>query len=445
MNSINILGRLFIVLAIFSLAGCKFAAKTLGSAPLSSNDANSVVLPIGNGGDDGNGDVPPPPPASGIFVSNQRECLLRQSEPLYYEQQFNGIFAVHKFLDGPSLNVVTPAELRWSIASVSQNQAMSGYRSILTYINASSEKESGVFTRTTFGESGFGTYLDLRRESINLPVSEARIAAIRAHAAARVDASGQPNGAVVLVIHGDGKVLATSTTLPSTGDGGSPMGLLSNGNPYEFQITTRIISGLNNCTGDDLPPEIREMCEEECDVFDSPLVLDLKGNGIRSTNLANGVRFDIDADGNLDRVAWIAGDRSRGWDDAFLARDLNRNGRIDNGSELFGQATRLEDGQLPVNGFIALKALDSNGDNKFDFRDPNFGELLLWQDKNQNGRSEPTELLPLAQQVRSIDLNFQATNRRDANGNKILAVSTFEDLAGRIKDVIDIFFASEQE
>jgi hypothetical protein len=209
---------------------------------------------------------------------------------------------------------------------------------------------------------------------------------------------------------------------------------------YAFQVSYRVMSGLNNCT-EDLPPE---MCNVECDSEDSPLVLDLFGDGIKSTTLEEGVRFDIKASGHKGKVAWIAGSARPGWDDAFLARDLNGNGKIDDGSELFGQATRLAGGGLPANGFVALKDLDSNGDDKFDAKDAAFKEILLWQDKNQNGISESSELIALAQEVKSIDLMFQATSITDMSGNRILAVSKFQDLRGRVKDIIDIFFQSEQ-
>ena len=45
-----------------------------------------------------------------------------------------------------------------------------------------------------------------------------------------------------------------------------------------------------------------------------------------------------------------------GADDGLLVRDLNGNGNIDNGGELFGDLTQIADGVTAVNGFEALAA-----------------------------------------------------------------------------------------
>ena len=62
----------------------------------------------------------------------------------------------------------------------------------------------------------------------------------------------------------------------------------------------------------------------------SPLVLDLNGDGLAISNVGNGVAFDLLARGNSVRTAWIQDD------DALLVLDVNGNGVIDSGSELFG-------------------------------------------------------------------------------------------------------------
>lgn len=49
----------------------------------------------------------------------------------------------------------------------------------------------------------------------------------------------------------------------------------------------------------------------------------------------------------------------------MLVRDLNGNGLIDNGTELFGNSTILSNNETAANGFEALKELDSNGDGIF--------------------------------------------------------------------------------
>jgi hypothetical protein len=61
----------------------------------------------------------------------------------------------------------------------------------------------------------------------------------------------------------------------------------------------------------------------------SPLVLDLNNNGIETLNIAKGVYFDHDDNGFSEKTGWI--EKS----DAFLAIDIDNNGSIDSGNELF--------------------------------------------------------------------------------------------------------------
>jgi hypothetical protein len=72
----------------------------------------------------------------------------------------------------------------------------------------------------------------------------------------------------------------------------------------------------------------------------SPIVLDLHGNGFHFSGPDLPVWFDIDADAVEESICWTTG-RS---DDAFLAWDRNRNGVINDGSELFGDSTPFLNG-----------------------------------------------------------------------------------------------------
>lgn len=159
----------------------------------------------------------------------------------------------------------------------------------------------------------------------------------------------------------------------------------------------------------------------ECIPLNSPLIIDTERNGYRLTGADEGVRFDLDADGVPEQLAWTEADS----DDAFLAMDRNGNGRIDDGTELFGNHTPAVSGRNAANGFEALKALEnpmfgaSHADGQFDARDAPFPRLLLWRDVNHNGVSEPDELTPVAGSgLLSISTDYRTSGRRDRYGNE---------------------------
>lgn len=122
----------------------------------------------------------------------------------------------------------------------------------------------------------------------------------------------------------------------------------------------------------------------------SPIVLDLAGT-LGPARVTTGVldahaRFDLDADGQREATGWIAPGAG------LLAMDRNGNGRIDDGRELFGEATRDARGVQAENGYEALARLDADGDGIVGPRDPQYHALLVWTDDDGDGASSPAEL-----------------------------------------------------
>jgi hypothetical protein len=159
-----------------------------------------------------------------------------------------------------------------------------------------------------------------------------------------------------------------------------------------------------------------------CSRVNTPILLDLDGDGFELTDELMGVPFAIGPTDVLFHVAWTA----HGSDDAWLVLDRNGNGRIDNGVELFGNYTPQPEpppGHMRQ-GFRALAELDrrvngGNRDGRFTRADAMFSKLRLWRDVNHDGVSQPNELLRLgASGVEGIDLDYRDSRRVDEYGNR---------------------------
>ena len=171
---------------------------------------------------------------------------------------------------------------------------------------------------------------------------------------------------------------------------------------------------------------------QQGDCRGSPLVLDLDGDGVNLSALDTGVSFDLLGTGDKVQTAWTRGG------DAFLAIDWNKNGVIDDASELFGNASFKSEHD---DGFRALGELDANGDGRIDSKDPAFNELVVWRDTDRNGVSRPVELEALRDAgVRAIDIAAQRTSGPgswDESGNDVSLVGRFVRNDGRAGTVVD--------
>ena len=176
----------------------------------------------------------------------------------------------------------------------------------------------------------------------------------------------------------------------------------------------------------------------------SPIILDLDGDGIVETTSrdAGGTRlyFDLDNSGYAERSGWV------GKDDGLLVRDLNADGRIDSGAELFGNHTLLADGTRAVNGFQALVELDTNRDGVINASDAQaFASLCIWKDADGDGQTDAGELLTMEEAgVRALNVVYSDHGTQtplDLQGNQHRQKGSYVAADGSTRGMNDVWFS----
>jgi hypothetical protein len=158
-----------------------------------------------------------------------------------------------------------------------------------------------------------------------------------------------------------------------------------------------------------------------------PLTLDLDGDGVELIAVNNSTAFfdldvtpELDANGNptgnylsdgvKEQVGWVSGD------DGLLTLDKNNNGTIDNILELFGKTDKT--------GTEELREYDLNNDGVINSNDTVFSNLKIWQDHNQNGISESSELKTLTELgITSISVSPESLTPKNETKEGSLVIS----------------------
>ncbi|MGE5384733.1 MAG: VCBS repeat-containing protein [Betaproteobacteria bacterium] len=93
-----------------------------------------------------------------------------------------------------------------------------------------------------------------------------------------------------------------------------------------------------------------------------PLVLNFGGTAAQLTDAR--FKFDLDSDGKMENINFVTGGSG------FLTFDRNHDGKVNNGSELFGPGSG--------NGFGELAALDDDSNGWIDENDAAYKDLRIW-------------------------------------------------------------------
>lgn len=152
-----------------------------------------------------------------------------------------------------------------------------------------------------------------------------------------------------------------------------------------------------------------------------PLVLNFGGGAAELTDQK--FFFDIDADGELDEISML------GSNSGYLALDKNGDGKINDGSELFGP----ESG----NGFGDLAAYDEDGNGWIDENDPIWSKLKIWC-KNADGTDS---LYTLSEKgvgaicLRNVSTDFSLNDAQNRTGGIIRNTGVFLYETGEVGTV----------
>ncbi len=181
---------------------------------------------------------------------------------------------------------------------------------------------------------------------------------------------------------------------------------------------------------DDLAPSLTDAKNASC-----PIILDLNGDGIKTTGIASWRYFDHDQSGFAEQTGWV--DKN----DGILALDLNGNGKIDDGREIFGNNTLLPDGTLAPHGYAALAQYDDNHDGKIDSHDEIWEKLRVWRDKNEDAKTGKNELHTLDELgIAAINLNAEEVSETDEAGNRVTHRATVTKTDGTTMASADVWF-----
>jgi len=155
-----------------------------------------------------------------------------------------------------------------------------------------------------------------------------------------------------------------------------------------------------------------------------PLVLNVNAPAAQLTDQK--FDFDVDSDGQADKVSMLQPGSG------FLALDKNNDGKVNNGSELFGAQSG--------NGFADLAKFDDDGNNWIDQADAIFKKLKIWF-KDAAGQDSLIDLSHLkigAIFLGAIQSDFKLNDANNNNNGDVRSSGVFlkeDGQAGSVQQI----------
>jgi hypothetical protein len=275
---------------------------------------------------------------------------------------------------------------------------------------------------------------DVLKRYLDLSVDEAKWTSLRS----------KYSKVAAIVVDSRGQVIGSSSILPSrlrfdedrVGKAAKSKwpGFIAASSSGKFAVTLGFIAGLNLQDSGSPTNVYRGLFSGYCDQSMTPLAINFQRTMPQFAPAEEGVRLRAGSTGYV-RLAWPRSGQNVAW----IARDANGDGQIDDLSELFGSATPYSSQAVATNGFVALSAFDLNADNVVDAEEARSAGLLLWFDANADGESSPSELKALPDLISQISLTTEFSDWSDGNGNTAPLRSEAISVDGDRLDIWDFY------
>ena len=219
---------------------------------------------------------------------------------------------------------------------------------------------------------------------------------------------------------------------------GSQLFTRINASTQQINVLSITVSDGRDSTQSDLAVVLTSADQADGDVQHTlPVVFDLDGDGVELISFYDSnVLFDMDNDGIRERSGWV------GADDGLLVLDRNRNGLIDDASEI-SFVDDLAGANTDIEG---LRAFDTNEDGKLTADDDSYYRFQIWRDVNSDGISQTSELFKLEDLgITEISLDIQAAGQllEGRVDNAITGTVNYTTADGSVGEAADVSFVHD--